>query len=171
MNACRKALETGNLNYVLIWIPEESEPELRAAFDRTLRARKGEIDSQKLADDWFFETTVRLHRAGEGVPYTGLKPAGLDEGPVVPRADRAIASGDSSEPIQFILHKVQEDLEKRFRDVMDTKKYEVNDVKAGRAFIEAYINFVVYAHHLYMSVAGGQGQEGSEKKGHSHGHT
>ena len=64
---------------------------------------------------------------------------------------------------------VEEDLQNRFKQVMHTKKYEVNDVKAGRAFIQAYIDFVVYAHHLYMSIAGvGHWHEGSEKKEHCH---
>ncbi|MDD1678839.1 MAG: DUF6448 family protein [Methanomicrobiales archaeon] len=165
MKACRKALESGNVNYALIWIPEESEPELKAAFDRTFRARKEGREIQEIADDWFFETAIRLHRAGEGEPYTGLKPAGLDEGPVVPRAERAISAEDPADPIQFILHTVEEDLQNRFKHVMNTKKYDVNDVRAGRAFIQAYINFVVYAHHLYLSVTSGGGHK---KGGHNH---
>ena len=83
VKAAIKALETGNLNHVLIWIPKESEKELQRVFEKTLRARKAGKDAQDAADDWFFETAIRLHRAGEGAPYTGMKPAGLDEGPVV----------------------------------------------------------------------------------------
>ena len=76
VKAAKKALETRNLNYVLIWIPEESEKELKDVFTRTLRARKAGRDAQDVADDWFFETAIRLHRAGEAAPYTGMKPAG-----------------------------------------------------------------------------------------------
>ena len=43
-----------------------------------------------MADLYFFETVVRVHRAGEGAAYNGLKPAGLDEGPVIPIAEKAI---------------------------------------------------------------------------------
>lgn len=163
VTACRSALETGNVNYALIWIPASSETELKAAFERAMRVRTAGGAVQDLADDWFFETAIRLHRAGEGAPYTGLKPAGLDEGPVVPRADRAIETGNSGEVIQFILHAVETDLRNRFRHAMEAKQYEVNDVQAGRAFIHAYINFVVYSHHLYSRVTGG-GAEGD------HGH-
>lgn len=170
VKAAQKALDTGNINYVLIWIPEQSESELRNVFEKSLRARNAGKDAQEAADDWFFETAIRLHRAGEGAPYTGMKPAGLDEGPVVPRAEKAIETGDASETIRFIIHAVDDDLRNRFKHVMHTKKYDVNDVKAGRAFIQAYINFVVYAHHLYSSVTGGGGHEhrGEEKQGHSH---
>lgn len=155
VKACKKALETGNVNYALIWVPADSEPELKAAFEKTLKARKTGKNARDLADDWFFETAIRLHRAGEGASFTGMKPAGLDEGPVVPKAEKAIKTGDSDEVIHFIVHAVEEDLRNRFEHAMRTKKYDVNDVEAGRAFIQAYINFVVYSHHLYMSIMGG----------------
>ena len=131
--------------------------------------RKAGGDAQELADDWFFETAIRLHRAGEGAPYTGMKPAGLDEGPVVPRAEHAIETEDPTDVIQFILHTIEEDLRHRFAQVIQTKKYNPNNVKAGRAFIQAYINFVVYAHHLYITVKGGAGNGGTEHQG-GHGH-
>ena len=157
VRAAKKALETGNLNYVLIWIPKESEKELNDVFARALRARKAGKDAQDVADDWFFETAIRLHRAGEGAPYTGLKPAGLSEGPVVPKAEKAIETGDPKETIGFILKTVEEDLTHRFHHVMEKKKYDVDDVAAGREFIEAFIGWVVYSHHLYMNVNGGEG--------------
>lgn len=170
VTAAMTSLETGNLNYVLIWIPKESEEELRRVFERTLRARKAGGEAQEVADDWFFENTIRLHRAGEGAPYTGMKPAGLSEGPVVPRAERAIETGDPGETIGFILRTVEDDLTHRFHHVMETKTYDVNDVAAGREFIEAFIGWVVYAHHLYVSVAGaaGHGEEHGETPGCGH---
>ena len=170
VKAAIKALETGNLNHVLIWIPKESEKELQRVYEKTLRARKAGKDAQDAADDWFFETAIRLHRAGEGEPYTGMKPAGLDEGPVVRRAEKAIETGNPNETIDFIVKTVEEDLHRRFSQVMEKKKFDVNDVAAGREFIAAFIGWVVYSHHLYTSVAGGgrYGHEGPGKEGHSH---
>ncbi|MGV8087461.1 MAG: DUF6448 family protein [Methanomicrobiales archaeon] len=162
VKAAKKALETGNLNYVLIWIPQESEKELQGVFEKTLRARKAGKDAQEVADDWFFETAIRLHRAGEGAPYTGMKPAGLSEGPVVPKAERAIETGDPKETIDFILKAVEDDLIHRFHHVMEKKKYDINDVVAGREFIEGFIGWVVYSHHLYMHVKGGGHHGGAE---------
>jgi hypothetical protein len=63
------------VNFVLVWVPESAEDELKEAFETTLRMRKAGAEAQELADEWFFESTVRLHRAGEGAPFTGLKPA------------------------------------------------------------------------------------------------
>jgi len=165
--AAKKALETRNVNLILIWVPEEAEQEVRRAFDRVIQARKGGPAAWEVADEWFFETVVRLHRAGEGAPYTGLKPAGLDEGPVVPRAEKAIKTSDVGETISFIRHAVEDDLKHRFHRVMETKRYDVNDVAAGRAYVQAYIGFVVHAHHLYAGIIGGSGH-GEGGKGHGH---
>ena len=170
VKAAIQALETGNLNYVLIWIPRESEKELISIFEKTLRAGKAGKDAKDVAEDWFFENAIRLHRAGEGAPYTGMKPSGLSEGPVVPKAEKAIDTGNPQETIDFILGTVEDDLTRRFHHVMEKKTYDVNDVAAGREFIEAFIGWVVYSHHLYMSVkgAGGHGEQQAEKGGCGH---
>lgn len=164
VTAARRALETGNLNPALIWVPEEAEGEVREAFDRVIRARKAGVAAWEVADEWFFETVVRLHRAGEGEGFTGLKPAGLDPGPVVPRAEKAIETGDPGETIRFICHALEEDLRHRFRRVTETKRYDENDVAAGRAYVQAYIGFVVHAHHLHAGIVGG----GHAGGGHAH---
>jgi hypothetical protein len=170
VKAAKKALETGNLNYILIWIPKESEKELKEIFEKTLRARKSGKDAKDVADDWFFENSIRLHRAGEGAPYTGMKPAGLSEGPVVPRAEKAIETGDPKETIGFIQKTIEDDLHHRFQRAMEKKEYDVNDVAAGREYIEAFIGWVVYSHHLWQSVtsAAGHGEKHEEKSGCGH---
>lgn len=166
VKAAIKALETGNVNLVLIWVPNEAEKELKEAFEKTLRARKQGKDAMAVADDWFFETTIRLHRAGEGAPFTGLKPAGLDEGPVVPRAEEAIETGNPNEVIDFVMHTIEEELRHRFNQVIAKKKYDENNVAAGRQYVHAFINFVVYSHHLYMYVKG----DGKHSEGAMDGH-
>jgi hypothetical protein len=90
-----------------------------------------------------------------------MKPAGLSEGPVVPKAEKAIETGNSQETIDFILGTVEDDLTHRFHNVMDKKNYDVDDVAAGREFIEAFIGWVVYSHHLYEHVKGG-GEHGAK---------
>ena len=164
VKAAMKALDTGNLNYALIWIPKESEKQLRDIFEKTLRARKAGKDAQIVADDWFFENTIRLHRAGEGAPYTGMKPSGLSEGPVVPKAEKAIETGDPKEAIDFILKTVENTLTHRFHHVMKKKGYDVDDVAAGREYIEAFIGWVVYSHHLYESITSTRNHEGHQSE-------
>jgi hypothetical protein len=71
----RAALAAGDVTEVLKWVQAGDEPEIRAAFDRTLAVRAAGGAALELADTWFFETLVRVHRAGEGAPYTA-SPAG-----------------------------------------------------------------------------------------------
>jgi len=168
VKAAKMALETGNVNLILPWVPKKAEAELKKAFEKTLRARKLGKEAMDLADYWFFETTVRLHREGEGAPYTGLKPAGLDWGPVVPRAEKAIETGNPKEVIDFIVHSVKEELQKRFKHAMAKKKYDVNNVDAARKYVQANLGFVLYSHHLYTNIKGG-GEHGEEGMGgHEH---
>jgi len=150
--AVNKALETGNVNYILIWLPKSAEKELKNVFEKALKARKLGKDAQDVADLWVLETAVRLHRAGEGASYTGIKPAGLDEGPVVPRAEKAIETGDPKEVIHFINETAAKELQKRFERVYSKKDYAVNDVASGREYVDAFIGFVVYSHHLFKNI-------------------
>lgn len=85
-----------------------------------------------------------------------MKPAGLSEGPVVPKAEKAIETGDPGETIGFILKTVQDDLTLRFHHVMEKKMYDMNDVDAGREFQSAFISWVVYSHHLYENIITGE---------------
>lgn len=152
--AVSKALEAGNVNFILIWIPPDSEDEMKDVFERGLKARRLGKEAKEVADDWILETAVRLHRAGEGAPYTGIKPAGLDEGPVVPRAERAIESGDPEELLEFMRAAVDEELSRRFHLVSSAKDYDPDDVASGRRYVEAFIGFVVYSHHLHQHIVG-----------------
>lgn len=167
VEAAKKALEAGTVNLILPWVPQKAEDELRKAFEKTLRVRTLTEDARELADYWFFETAVRLHREGEGAPYTGLKPAGLDWGPVVPRAEKAVVKGNAEEIIGFITKTVREELQERFNHVMEKKEYDKDDVAAAREYVHAMLGFVLYSHSVYTLVkdAGGHGEEG---KGHTH---
>ena len=69
IKAAKKALETGNVNYVLSWVYKGGEKVIREAFDKTTTVRMlGKKEAIELADLWFFETVVRIHREGEGTP-------------------------------------------------------------------------------------------------------
>jgi len=167
VKAARRALESGNVNLVLPWVSKEGEGEVREAFERALKVRKTGGEASDLADRWFFENAVRVHRAGEGAPYTGLKPAGLDWGPVVPRAEKAIAEGDADKVIDFITGVVRDDLKERFARVEAHKGFDENEVSAAREYVQAELGFVLFSHHLYEYVksGGGHGEEG--KHGHA----
>jgi len=168
VKAAKRALESGNVRLILPWAPKKAEEELTTAFNRALQVRKKGKEAAELADYWFFETAVRLHREGEGAPYTGLKPAGLDWGPVVPRAEKAIELGNPKDAIGFLSHALEEELQKRFKHAMVKKKYDEDDVEAARAYVQAELGFVLFSHHLYTTITGAGEHEGEGMGGHEH---
>jgi len=151
VKAAQRALETRNPALVLIWVQEADEPEIRKAFQQTLAVRELSPQARELADRFFFETLVRVHRAGEGAPFTGLKPAGRDLGPAIPAADEAVRVG-SVEPVRHLLTAaIQERLREQFGEVMATRTFEPDDVSAGRAHVKAYVEFIHFVELLYDS--------------------
>jgi len=149
VKAARHALETGNVRFVLIWVQKQDEAVIQDAFLKTLAVRKLGSDARDLADMYFFETLVRIHRAGEGAPYTGLKPAGRELGPAIPAADEAIVNGTADSLSKLLSDSVREGLLKHFNEVMERRKYDPVDVDKGREFVKAYVEFVHYVERLY----------------------
>jgi len=151
VKAAQRALATRNPALVLIWVQGKDEPEIRKAFEQTLAVRELSPQARELADRFFFETLVRVHRAGEGAPFTGLKPAGRDLGPAIPAADEAVRVG-SVEPVRHLLTvAIQERLRHQFGEVMATKTFEPDDVAAGRAYVKAYVEFIHFVEFVYDS--------------------
>src|SRR5512138_3596954 len=114
VKAAQEALRTRDLNLVLIWVQKKDEAEVKEKFRQVLAVRKLNPQARALADNYFFETIVRLHRAGEGEPYTGLKPLGTDLGPVIPVADKSLAAGSADELLKLFPASARADVESRF---------------------------------------------------------
>ncbi len=144
-----KALETENVNLVLIWVMEEYEDEIKDAFNKTLQVRKQSPEAKEMADMYFFETLVRLHRQGEGAPYTGLKPAGRNLGPALQLADASIEKESLKELYELLTNSIHDGLHHYFEMIMYKKNYEINNVQAGREFVEGYVQFVHYVEAIY----------------------
>ena len=150
VKAAERALRTKNINYVLIWVHEKEEAEIRSAFKKVSKVRLMGRDARDLADRYFFETVVRLHRAGEGEPYTGLKSSGAEDVALFVEIDRAIYRNSISTLTARFPANDRSTIEERFRDVIERKKFAVNDVAAGRRFVESYVTFL----HLVEKMAG-----------------
>lgn len=153
VKAAQKALQTNNVNLVLIWVQKENEPSVKALFQQTLTVRKLSPESKALADRHFFETLVRLHREGEGAPYTGLKPAGRDLGPAIPAADRAIESGETAALERLLVNEMRAGLREAFGRVQARRKYDANDVAAGREYVKAYVEYLHFVERLHEATA------------------
>ncbi len=147
--AAQKALDTGNVNLVLIWVQKADEAEIKQAFERTLAVRQLSSQAKELADMYFFETLVRIHRAGEGAPYTGLKPAGRDLGPAIPAADKALQTGSVDALVKLLTEAVQHGVREHFAAANGKKTYDKNNVEAGRKYVQAYVPFLHYVEGIY----------------------
>jgi hypothetical protein len=153
VQAAQQALQTRDLNPVLIWVKPQDEDSIKKAFDETLAVRKLGEQAQAFADRYFFETLVRIHRTGEDAPYTGLKPAGRDLGPAIPAADKALETGSDEVLTELLTEKVREGLHRHFKEVVEKKKFAPDDVAAGREFVEAYVVYIHYVEELYEAAA------------------
>ncbi len=162
------ALEKGDVTPVLKWVRADHESEVREAFGQTLAVRKLGPEARELADRYFFETLVRLHRAGEGEPYTGLKPAGTDLSPSVIAADRALQTGSIEELSNLITGTAREGLQKRFAYALAAKQHADDSVEAGREYVEAYISFVHYGERLYADATSHEGHVAESPESHMH---
>lgn len=153
VTAAKQALETGNVKLVLIWAKKDDEAEITSVFQKALEVRKLGPAAKDLADKSFFETLVRIHRAGEGAPFTGLKPAGTDLNPANPAADKALESGAIDALSNMLTEAVQRGLNEQFRDVSTKKNFNKDDVNAGRQFVEAYVGYIHYVERIYEAAA------------------
>lgn len=150
----RKALQEKNVNLVLPWVRPEDEHEIRHAFDHVQVVRELGSEARSLADEHFLETLVRIHRAGEGAPFTGLKPAGLDLGPAVPAADRALKIGSVDALVKILVDVVSDGVRSHFLAAAENQTFDPDDVAAGRKYVEAYVPYVHYVEKLWEAATG-----------------
>lgn len=165
VTAARQALEVADVDLVLPFVPAEAEAEVRAAYDRVMPIRDTGPQVRETAELWFFETVVRLHRAGEGAPYTGLKPAGLSVGPVIPLAERAIESGSSEQLGDYLANVLRDELARRLDAVLDLAVHRARSMEDERRYVQAMLGYEVYSHHLYGAM---RATDHHEAVAHSH---
>jgi len=158
MKAAQMALETGNANYILIWVPEESENALKNIFEKTCCERSVRKNMQNRTIDWYFETVNRLHFTNKGASHSCLKQGDRDESPIVPMMERAIETGNFEEIIGIIPNTHAADVRERFHHVMDKSNYDRNNIAAGRAYVSAFIDFLTYVHTIRTCIPGEEHQ-------------
>ena len=139
---------------MLKWVSDDDEKMIRRAFQKTLEVRKLGDQAQEMADMYFFETLVRIHRAGEGAPYTGLKPGSAVD-PAVALADKALDSGSVDKLVKVLSGAMAKGIREHFQRAIEAKKNADKSVAAGREFVEAYVMFTHYAEGLHGIIKGG----------------
>lgn len=170
VTAARQALEAGDVDLVLPFVPAEGEAEVRAMFERVVPVRGLGPEARETADLLFFETVVRVHRAGEGAPYTGLKPAGVSVGPVIPLAERAVETGSSEQLADFLADALRWELATRLERVRTLAKGKERSVEDARRYVEAMLGYEVYSHHLYEALRSTEPHEGAGPRTAEHAH-
>jgi hypothetical protein len=151
--AARKALTSGDVTPVLKWVADDDEQMIRSAFQKTLEVRQLGTQARDLADMYFFETLVRIHRAGEGAPYTGLK-LGTNIDPAVALADKALESSSVDKLVNILSDATAKGIRERFHRALKAKKHADESVAAGRKFVESYVIFTHYVEGLHSMIKG-----------------
>jgi hypothetical protein len=170
VTAARAALDKDDVTPALKWVKKDHEAEIHEAFHKTLAVRAKGREAKDLADTYFFETLVRIHRAGEGAPYTGLKPAGTQAGPAVQEADKALETGSVDRLVKMVTDRVAAGIRQRFARAAQTRKQAEEGVQAGREFVEAYVEFVHYVEGIYDVALRHAGPHGHAADGRPAGH-
>jgi hypothetical protein len=154
----RAALDSGRLDAALKWVGSDKEGELREAFSQVLAVRGSGGPARALADRFFLETLVRLHREGEGAPFTGLKPAGRID-PGIAAADAALASGALEPLLRRITAEAEHGVRERFARARAAQAHAQETVELGREAVAAYVDYVHHVEGL-LTAAGGGAQHG-----------
>lgn len=159
----KQALEKGEITPILKWVKQEAEPEIKTAFQKTMAVRNKGVEAKELADMYFFETLVRVHRAGEGAPYEGIKPAGTQVEPGIEAAEKALETGAAEALVKEITAKVSDGILERFAHALEAKKHKDESVEAGREFVEAYVTFMHYVERLHQDATSNPSHHGGEE--------
>jgi len=151
---------------VLKWVKPEAEAELRAVFQKTLGVRAAGGDARDLADSYFFETLVRLHRAGEGAPYTGLKPAGSIPKPIA-AADQSLEQGSVEQLSGLLTGHLAAGVSERFALARAARATAEQSPEAGRRYVATYVEYVHYIEAVVQAVHGKAAHEHAAADGHA----
>ncbi len=143
-----KALRTEKIAPVLKWIEPKYEKEISLLFDKTLQYKKKDAQVYDLLKKHFFETLVRLHREGEGEPYTGLKPAGSIS-PVIQKSDAAIDHGTVDLLVEELNGLTGNFLKEKYDRLLELKAYKEESATKGRAFVGAYVDYTHTVKAIY----------------------
>jgi hypothetical protein len=155
----KKSLEKGDVNFVLRWVKKEYEKEVSQLFQEILKVRRLNSEAKQIADMYLFETVVRLHRAGEGEPYTGIKPVGAPIDQIIAEADKALEKNNIKELSTLLNTAVEEGIVSRFNKTAAAQKDADKSVDNGRKYVEAYVSFVHYLENI---------EQVAEGEGHNH---
>ena len=144
LSAAKRALETGNADYILIWIPEESENTLKNLLEKVcceINIHKNACDD---IVDWYFNTVNRLHTVYCGPHNLNLSTKAHAEKKIIYLAERACKSGNYQDITSVIQDTPDGEMRQRFNDVIKKRNYRAENIAAGRVYVSAFTDFIVF---------------------------
>ncbi|HEY5913016.1 MAG TPA: DUF6448 family protein [Verrucomicrobiae bacterium] len=162
--AAHQALEKGNVKLILPYIQPASEPELTAAFQEALEVRKAGGKAMELADRYFIETAIRLHRQGEGAPYTGVTDEATPN--AIRVADQAMTTGSLDGVYKLLDAEMKKGVEQKYAAVVAAREEaaKLGTVEAQRERVEAELVFEKYVYELWTTISAAA----PHAEGHAH---
>lgn len=160
----QRAIAEKNVTPVLKWVREEDEAEVRSAFQLALSVRGQSEAARTLADRYFFETLVRIHRAGEGEGFNGLKPAGNVD-PAIAAADRALEEGHIDAFADKLAAALRQAVKERFERARHARETAEKSVVQGREYVNSYVQLTHFVESADNLIAAGAGHTHRENKG------
>lgn len=163
----RQSLESGEITPLLKWLPAEDEPEIRELYARVRALRAQSSEAKDIADQLFIETFIRLHRAGEGEPFDGIKAADAVP-PVFGELDAALKSGSVDPIADDMTHAVREKIGTLYDRAHELSKHQDESVEAGREYVEAYVAYMHFVEGLEAYLSAGPAAHQSARGSHGH---
>ena len=137
----QKALQTNKVKLLYKWITPADEAEITALFDKTYALRGGDAEIYAIVEKHFLETLVRLHRASEGVPYTGLKAAGSVK-PIVKMSDEALDTGNIDGLLAKLTGHIAKVVREKYAKAEALARQKDLSPAKGREYVRAYVDYV-----------------------------
>lgn len=135
-----KALEENKVELVYKWVSENQEEEISTLFEKTYKFKKKDQEIYQLLEKHFLETLVRLHREGEGAPYTGLKPAGSTK-QIITLTDKALSEKDLPSLLEKLNTHIARVLQEKYDTVVALQEVKDESPEKGRAYVAAYVDY------------------------------
>jgi len=149
----RRALAIRDVTPALKWVSPSPEGAVRTAFAAALRERARGNAARRAANMRFLAVSVKLHRQGEGEPFTGLKPAGAQVDPALVVADKALASGSPDPVVRHVTADAAAGIRSRYAKAAAARKQAGRSVAAGRKYVRAYVEYVHYVERVHATAA------------------
>ena len=166
--AALKALNANDVKLILPYVQPEAEAELTAAFKHVIEVRKSGGSSKELADRYFLETAIRLHRLGEGASFEGMTREAVPAS--IQTADKAMVSGSLDPVYEMMDQAIRKSVAEKYQAVVKAREEaaKLGTVEAYREQAEAQLMFEKFIYELYTAASQAEAHAEGQAPAHTH---